>query len=43
MSKIIKEYKDYDWQVYYTLLNMWGIKGKGLEIDFESCYNDGVY
>ncbi|MDD6400443.1 MAG: hypothetical protein PUG10_02380 [Lachnospiraceae bacterium] len=43
MSKIIKEYKDYDWQVYYTLLNMWGIKGKGLEIDFESCYNDGNY
>lgn len=43
MSRIIKEYKDYDWQVYYVLLDMWGIKGKDLEIDFESCYNDGNY
>lgn len=41
MSRITKEYKDYDWQVYYILLNMWGTKGKNLEIDFESCYNDG--
>lgn len=41
ISKIIEEYKDYDWQVYYLLLNMWGKRGKGIEIDFESCYNDG--